>query len=77
MAGRSVLTAVALSDDGMTIRSDDRGTATVRDADRTIALELDAGDGVVVGTRMAVGEPGFPTGARTLADEADAPWSIA
>jgi hypothetical protein len=59
-----------VSDDGKSIRSDDGGTATVRDADGNVALELPAGDGVVVGTRMEVGEPGFPTGATTMASPA-------
>ena len=59
-----------VSDDGTSIRSADGGTATVRDVDGNVVLELPAGDGVVVGTRMEVGEPGFPTGARTMASPA-------
>ena len=59
-----------VSEDGLTIRADDGGTATFRDADGEVTLELVAGDGVVVGTRMQVGAPGFPTGERTLASPA-------
>ena len=59
-----------VSEDGLTIRADDGGTATFRDADGEATLELVAGDGVVVGTRMQVGAPGFPTGERTQASPA-------
>jgi hypothetical protein len=60
----------SVSDDGHTIRSNDGGTATVRDAGGNVTLELVAGDGVVVGARMEVGAPGFPTGQTTLPTEA-------
>jgi hypothetical protein len=50
----------AVSEDGQTLTTDDGGTATWRDAQNNVVLSAPAGAGVVTGTRMRVGSPGFP-----------------
>lgn len=59
-----------VSDDGSSIIAEDGGTATVRDADGAVTVVLPADHGVVVGTRMRVGSPGYPVGSPTTSGEA-------
>lgn len=62
-----------VSEDGSSIMADDGGTATVRDASGEVVMVLPADHGVVVGTRMRVGSPGYPVGSPTTSGEPAAP----
>jgi hypothetical protein len=62
-----------VSEDGSSIIADDGGTATVRDANGEVVMVLPADHGVVVGTRMRVGSPGYPVGSPTTSGEPAAP----
>ena len=62
-----------VSEDGSSIMADDGGTATVRDASGEVVMVLPADHGVVVGTRMRVGSPGYPVGAPSTSGEPAAP----
>ncbi len=62
-----------VSEDGSSIIADDGGTATVRDANGEVVMVLPADHGVVVGSRMRVGSPGYPVGSPTTSGEPAAP----
>jgi hypothetical protein len=58
-----------VSEDGQTFMSDDRTSVTIRDADNNVVDVIEGGP-PAIGTRMAVGAPGFPEPAAEAASPA-------